>query len=80
MTQLAIYLDSETARLLNEAARIEGVSRSAMARKAIQNHLHRRLPQSFFDVLGTWDDSRSPEELLEAIRSGPHQPTREPIG
>ena len=79
MAQLALYLDQETARLLDEAAQTEGISRSAMARKAIRSHLHQRLPQSFFDALGAWDDSRSPEELLAAIRSGPEQPDREPL-
>lgn len=79
MAQLAIYLDDETARLLDEAARKEGVSRSALARKAIRTHLHRRLPESFFAVLGTWEDDREPEEILRDIRSGPGQREREPL-
>ena len=79
MAQLAIYLDDETARLLDEAARKEGVSRSAFARKAIRTHLHRRLPESFFKALGAWEDTRSPEEILRDIRAGPEQRDREPL-
>ena len=79
MAQLAIYLDKETAQLLDKAAREEGVSRSALVRQAILTHLHRRLPESFFRTLGAWDDSRSPEEIIEDIRSGPQQRDREPL-
>jgi hypothetical protein len=27
-----------------------------------------RLPDSFFEVLGTWEDDREPEEILRDIR------------
>lgn len=79
MAQLAIYLDAETALMLDQAARREGVSRSAMARKAIRTHLHRRLPDSFFKALGSWEDGRSPEDILAAIRTGSDQPERESL-
>ena len=70
MSQLAIYLDEETAALLDKAAQKEGVSRSAWARRAIQSSLTNTLPESFFDVLGAWEDDRSPEEIIREIRSG----------
>jgi hypothetical protein len=76
MAQLAIYLDKETARLLAEAARRDGVSRSALARRAIRSHLHRRLPDSFFEALGGWEDGRSAEEILLSLRTGPDQKER----
>ena len=71
MSQLAIYLDEETARMLDRAAKKEGVSRSAWAREAIRAALRNRLPESFFEVLGSWEDGRSAEEILEDIRQYP---------
>lgn len=70
MSQLAIYLDEETAALLDKAAQKEGLSRSAWARRAIQSSLTHHLPESFFEVLGTWEDDRSPDEIIREIRSG----------
>jgi len=79
MAQLAIYLDPETARLLSEAARREGLSRSALVRKAIREHIHGKLPESFFKALGAWEDIRSPEAILMAVREGLDQQEREPL-
>ena len=69
MPRLPIYLDDETLRLLNEASGREGVSRSAWVSRAVQAQLKNCLPDSFFDVLGTWEDDRDPEEILRDIRS-----------
>jgi predicted transcriptional regulator len=69
MPQLAIYLDDETARQLEEASEREGLSRSAWVKRAVQAHLNNRLPDSFFEVLGTWEDDREPAEILRDIRS-----------
>jgi hypothetical protein len=35
-----------------------------------------RLPESFFAVLGTWEDNRSPEEIFQSIRAEAPQATR----
>lgn len=69
MPQLAIYLDDETARQLTEASEREGLSRSAWVKRAVQAQLKNRLPDSFFEVLGTWEDDREPAEVLRDIRS-----------
>lgn len=69
MPRLAINLDNETLRLLNEASQREGMSRSAWVRRAVQANLKGRLPDSFFAVLGSWEDDRDPEEILRDIRS-----------
>jgi Ribbon-helix-helix protein, copG family len=69
MPQLAIYLDEETARLLSEASEREGISRSAWVRKAVETRLKNRLPDSFFEILGTWEDDREPDEILRDIRA-----------
>ena len=76
MTQLAIYLDEKTAALLDEAARKDGLSRSAWVKRAIQSSLTHQLPESFFDVLGTWEDARSSEEIIREIRNYPNDTPR----
>jgi predicted transcriptional regulator len=68
LPQLAIYLDTETARKLDEAASKEGVSRSAWARRAIDTQLESRFPESYFEILGTWEDDREPDEIIKEIR------------
>ena len=69
MAQLAIYLDDETARQLDKAAKKAGVSRSACVREALRVHLKNSLPRTFFDVLGTWEDDRNADEILDDIRT-----------
>lgn len=76
MSQFAIYLDDKTASLLDEVSDKDGISRSAWVRKAVQNALRNRLPESFFDVLGKWEDSRSPSEILGSIRKYPKEKNR----
>ena len=76
MTQLAVYLDEETAAQLDEAARRANISRSAWVREAIRTHLRDRLPDSFFAVLGTWEDEREPDEILRDIRAAGRQAER----
>jgi predicted DNA-binding protein len=77
--QLAIYLDDETAKLLAEASEREGISRSAWVRQAVEARLKSRLPDSFFEVLGSWEDDREPEEILRDIRAGVAQREREAL-
>ena len=79
MPQLALYLDDETARRIDQAARSRGLSRSAWVRDVIQKQLDERLPQSFFDVIGDWEDDRNPDEIMADIRSGYKQAERPEI-
>ena len=37
---------------------------------------HEPLPQSFFQVLGSWEDDRDPDEILADIRRNLEQPDR----
>ncbi|MBK8541260.1 MAG: ribbon-helix-helix protein, CopG family [Ardenticatenia bacterium] len=76
MTQLAVYLDDETASLLEEAARRAKISRSSWVREAIQSHLRNRLPEFFFATLGTWEDERDPAAILRDIRADVPQAER----
>ncbi|MBI2838063.1 MAG: ribbon-helix-helix protein, CopG family [Acidobacteria bacterium] len=79
MPQLAIYLDSDTARKLDKVAKRDKLSRSAWVRKAVETQLRNRLPESFFRVLGTWEDGRDPAEILREIRAGQKDREREQI-
>ncbi len=83
MPQLAIQLDEATAAALDEAAERDAVSPSDWARQAVVIQLQPqrgdRLPQSFFDVLGTWEDDCEPEQILQRIREGAVMSPREPL-
>ena len=73
MAQIAIYLDRKTAELLNRTARREGMSRSAWVAWAVRAGVADRLPSGFFAVLGTWQDDRTPAQILRDIRGGARQ-------
>jgi predicted DNA-binding protein len=76
MTEIAIELDDETAKRLRQASKKDGLSLSAWVRQAIQLRLKDRLPDSFFAVLGTWEDDRTTAEILRDIREEDPQPER----
>ena len=80
MAQLALYLDNETARRIDEVARKNNMSRSAWVRSVILKQLDDKLPESFFEVLGSWEDDRNPKEILADIRKGAVQLERPDIG
>jgi hypothetical protein len=76
MAQLAIYIDNKTAREINKASRKAGVSRSEWVSQVLKKELHQKLPDRFFQVLGTWEDDRKSEEILKEIRAGSSQRPR----
>ena len=76
MTEIAIELDDQTAKRLNEASEKDGISPSAWVKRAIQIRLEDKLPDSFFAVLGTWEDDRSAEEIFRDVRAEAPQATR----
>jgi hypothetical protein len=69
MAQLALYVDDDLVHKVDEAAAQTGQSRSAWVRAAIQLHLRNRLPQDFFQRLGTWRDERTPDQILADVRT-----------
>lgn len=77
MAQVALYLDEKIARRVAAAAKRERVSRSAWIRGAVEAKLAGRLPDSFFAVLGAWEDSRQPDEIVAAIRRDSRDQERE---
>ena len=76
MPQVTIYLDEETNKQLSEACERQKRSKSAIAAEAIRKSLNNRLPASFFELFGSWEDSRSHEEIMADIRANDYQPDR----
>lgn len=79
MGQVAIYVDDKTMRRLDKAARKDGMSRSAWVRLAVEEKLRNRLPESFFEILGTWEDARDADAILADIRAGNREAPRPDI-
>ncbi len=65
---IAIELDDETAKRLSEVSERDGITPSAWIERTIHIQLDEKLPESFFAVLGTWEDDRTPEEIFRDIR------------
>lgn len=65
MAQVTIYLDEETERRMDRAAKEAGVSRSRWVAEAIRDRTRNEWPRSFRRLIGTWGDE-FPE--LEEIR------------
>ncbi len=79
MPQVTIYLDDDTNQLLSDACATQGKSKSAIAAEAIRRTLANRLPPEWFKLLGSWDDERAANEILNDIRSGSDNPERPSI-
>jgi len=70
MAQLAIYIDDELAKRLNEVARASGKSKSRWVAEAIENSLKDQWPENFFALAGKWEDDVGPDEIMIRIRKG----------
>ena len=68
MPYLKIYTDERTFKEIDKVSKEEGVSRSGWVSRLIKKELCDQIPESFFKVLGTWEDDRSPEKIIEDIR------------
>jgi predicted transcriptional regulator len=79
MTQVVVYLDPDTAKRMDEAVGEEQTSRSAWVKKAIEDRLLNRLPESFFSTIGAWEDERTTEQILADIRGQTPQGEREQL-
>ena len=79
MAQVAIYLDDETIDRLDAASKRDGMSRSAWVRMAVQARLTGQLPESFFNVLGTWEDDGDADAILRELRENAEQNDRPSI-
>lgn len=67
MPQLSIYLDEETAALLDSAVSISGTSVSKWVGRQIRESLKNQWPDGYFQLFGSVTDSSfaEPEELYQ---------------
>lgn len=71
MAQLALYVADDLMKRLDQAAKLAKMSRSRFVAEALRQRLDEHLPESFFEVLGSWQDDRGPKEILRDIRKAP---------
>lgn len=72
MGQIALYIRDDLEKRLDSAAKREGKSRSAWVADAVAERLDKRssFPESFFDVFGSWEDTRSAAGIIDDIDQG----------
>ena len=68
MAQLAIYIDDKLAERLNTTVKASKKSKSRWVADAIKRSLQDQWPEGFFELAGTWEDDKGPEEILNRIR------------
>ncbi len=76
MAQLAIYVDDQLAKKLDEAVKASGKSKSKWVAGAIKQALHDQWPEGFFELAGSWKDDLGPDEIMSRIRTGMDKPDR----
>jgi predicted transcriptional regulator len=77
MGQIAIYLDDTLQKQLDTITSEEGISRSSWISQVIRQKLEEKLPEAWFQVLGSWEDKRSPSAIIKEIRAHTHEKRRE---
>lgn len=77
MAQIAIYIEPELEKKIECASKTAGKSRSAWVKEAIEEKIGRGLSESWFSLWGSWEDTRSPEEILKDIKAGYAEPRRD---
>lgn len=76
MAQLAIYVDDQTVRAIKKHSKQAGLSRSEWVSSLIHKEVSQEIPEKFFQILGTWEDDRSPQKILKDIRKHSSQKKR----
>ena len=79
VSQIAIYLDRKLEEKMTRAARREGKSRSAWVQEAILMKIGSGLPDSWFDLWGSWEDKKSTKKILADIDAGYAERERSPL-
>jgi hypothetical protein len=76
MAQLTIYLDEDTVRRVERAAKQSGSSVSAWVKERLTDALDDRWPPGFFDLFGTLRDQdlERPAQLDPALDIKRHRP------
>jgi predicted transcriptional regulator len=70
MAQIAIYIDDALSKKLDEVTKASGKSKSKWVADVITERLRNEWPQDFFDLAGSWEDDKSPEQIMNQIRRG----------
>jgi len=70
MTQLAVYIEDQLSERLEKAVKASGKSKSKWIADAIKSALNDKWPEDFFNLAGSWQDDRKPEEIIKEIREG----------
>jgi len=68
MSQITIYLDDDTARVLKKQVKVSGESASKWIQAAIKKRARTEWPQDVLAVLGSWKDVDFPD--AEQLRKG----------
>jgi hypothetical protein len=75
MSQVTIYLDSETASKMKSAAHAAGVSQSRWVAELIREKTATEWPESAIRAVGSWPDAPSAEEIREGMgKDVPREP------
>jgi len=70
MAQIAIYIDDQLAKRLDEVVKASGRSKSKWVAQAIKRSLTDQWPEGFFELAGSWEDEGGPDEIMARIRKG----------
>ncbi len=65
MSQITLYLDDETERLLREAAQASGLSNSKWVAELIKKYAHQEWPQELLGLAGAFDDFPLRDETMQ---------------
>ena len=79
MAQIAVYIEDDLLQAVDRRAKLEGKNRSIWVKEAIQQKLKGPLPETWFQLWGTWEDNRSIEEITTDIDADMVEPDREII-
>ena len=67
MSQVTIYLDKETKKKMEKAAKASGVSQSKWIREIIRQQTTKEWPEHIHQLAGSWSDFPALEEIRETI-------------
>jgi len=70
MPQVAIYIDETLSKKLDEVSKASGKSKSKWVADVITKRLENEWPQGFFELAGSWEDDKTPEQIMVEIRKG----------
>jgi predicted DNA-binding protein len=74
MPQVAIYLDESLSKKLDDVTKASGKSKSKWVAEVIMEKLEKEWPEDFFNLAGSWEDDRTPEQIMAEIRKGFEKP------